>query len=103
MGNDGLTRRGFLGAAGGLAACAAGAARAAAGAPPRPNVLFINTDQQRADTLGCSGNPLARTPHLDALAASGALFTSCYATQPVCSPCRSSMVTGLFPNATSVV
>ena len=106
MGNDGLTRRGFLGAsaAGGLAALAAGGARSAAGEPsPRPNVLFINTDQQRADTLGCSGNPLARTPHLDALAARGALFTSCYATQPVCSPCRSSMVTGLFPNATSVV
>jgi len=69
----------------------------------RPNVLFINTDQQRADTLSCYGNSRVKTPHLDSLAAQGTLFTSCYATQPVCSPCRSSMVTGLFPNATSVI
>ncbi|HDP33959.1 MAG TPA: DUF4976 domain-containing protein, partial [Candidatus Hydrogenedentes bacterium] len=59
--------------------------------------------QQRADTLACYGNSAVQTPHLDALAARGALFESCYATQPVCSPCRSSMVTGLFPNATTVV
>lgn len=69
----------------------------------KPNVLFINTDQQRVDTLGCYGNSSVQTPNLDALASSGTLFTSCYVTQPVCSPCRSSMVTGLFPNATSVV
>ncbi len=69
----------------------------------KPNVLFINTDQQRADTLRCYGDSRVQTPHLDSLAAQGTLFTSCYATQPVCSPCRSSMVTGLFPNATSVV
>ncbi|GMW02183.1 MAG: hypothetical protein AMXMBFR84_33190 [Candidatus Hydrogenedentota bacterium] len=68
-----------------------------------PNVVFINTDQQRTDTLGCYGNNRVQTPHLDALAKRGALFTSCYVTQPVCSPCRSSMVTGLFPNATTVV
>ncbi len=69
----------------------------------KPNVLFVNTDQQRADTLRCYGNRHVQTPHLDSLAARGTLFASCYATQPVCSPCRSSMVTGLFPNATSVV
>jgi arylsulfatase A-like enzyme len=69
----------------------------------RPNVLFINTDQQRVDTLACYGNSDVQTPHLDSLAAGGTLFTSCYVTQPVCSPCRSSMVTGLFPNATGVV
>jgi arylsulfatase A-like enzyme len=68
-----------------------------------PNVLFINTDQQRVDTLACYGNSAVQTPHLDSLAARGTLFTSCYVTSPICSPSRSSMLTGLFPNATSVV
>lgn len=96
-----ITRRNFLQTAG--AATAAWAARPAL-AQQRPlNVLYILTDQQRADTLGCYGNPKAETPVLDGLAAGGVRFTSCYATQPVCSPCRSSMVTGLYPNATGVV
>lgn len=63
----------------------------------------MNTDQQRTDTLRCYGNTQVQTPHLDSLAERGTLFTSCYVTQPVCSPCRSSMVTGLFPNATTVI
>ncbi len=69
----------------------------------KPNVIYIMTDQQRKDTLRCYGNDKAITPALDKLAAEGTLFTSCYTTQPVCSPCRSSMITGLFPNATGVV
>ena len=69
----------------------------------KPNVIYIMTDQQRKDTLRCYGNDKAITPALDKLAAEGTLFTSCYTTQPVCSPCRSSMVTGLFPNVTGVV
>ncbi len=69
----------------------------------RPNVIYIMTDQQRKDTLRCYGNDKALTPALDKLAAEGTLFTSCYTTQPVCSPCRSSMITGLFPNVTGVV
>jgi arylsulfatase A-like enzyme len=86
---------------------AAGSAGLAASAPGqarrRPNILYIMTDQQRTDTLGCYGNPKAHTPVLDALAGRGLRFSSCYATQPVCSPCRSSMLTGLFPSATGVV
>ncbi len=69
----------------------------------RPNVLYIMTDQQRKTTLRCYGNDQVATPALDGLAREGVLFTSCYTTQPVCSPCRSSMVTGLFPSATTVV
>lgn len=106
MKNQHLTRRAFLrtSAAGGLATLASARYSAAQPFPDAPpNVLFINTDQQRKDTLHCYGNPDVQTPHLDALAARGTLFTSCYVTQPVCSPCRSSMVTGLFPNATTVV
>lgn len=40
----------------------------------RPNILWICTDSQRWDTLGCYGNPLVHTPHLDALAESGVVF-----------------------------
>ncbi len=100
-----LTRRAFLEtSAGTLGVFYAGRSVAARTFPDfAPNILFINTDQQRKDTLACYGNSRVQTPHLDALAERGALFTSCYVTQPVCSPCRSSMVTGLFPNATSVV
>lgn len=103
-----LTRREFLAAS--SAVMVSGISAAQESSPgslqspgDKPNILFINTDQQRADTLRCYGNSSVQTPHLDSLAARGTLFTSCYATQPVCSPCRSSMVTGLFPNATSVV
>ncbi len=87
----------------GFAASSEGAVERAQPAGQTPNVLFINTDQQRTDTLRCYGNSRVQTPHLDSLAARGTFFTSCYVTQPVCSPCRSSMVTGLFPNATSVI
>ncbi|MCC6489848.1 MAG: sulfatase-like hydrolase/transferase [Candidatus Hydrogenedentes bacterium] len=107
MRTTGFTRRQFLWASSAaivLGPAASGSAADRLQSPgQRPNVLFINTDQQRTDTLRCYGNTHVQTPHLDSLAASGALFASCYVTQPVCSPCRSSMVTGLFPNATSVV
>lgn len=101
-----MTRRNFLtvSTAGGMASCLIG--KTAMGedvSRPAANILFINTDQQRKDTISCYGNTDLHTPHLDALAASGILFDSCYATQPVCSPCRSSMVTGLYPTATTVV
>ncbi len=69
----------------------------------KPNVIFIMTDQQRASTVSCYGrNEQIHTPAIDRLARRGIRFNSCYATQPVCSPSRSSMVTGLYPNATGV-
>jgi arylsulfatase A-like enzyme len=66
----------------------------------KPNLLFIFTDQQRADTLGCYGNTLVQTPNLDRLAAGGVLFENVYVTQPVCTPSRSSIMTGLYPHTT---
>jgi arylsulfatase A-like enzyme len=73
-------------------------------ATKKPNVIFIITDQQRASTLRCYGqNEKVHTPSIDRLAREGIRFNSCYASQPVCSPSRSSIVTGLYPNATSVV
>ena len=52
----------------------------------RPNIVFICTDQQRYDTLGCYGNPHIQTPHLDQLASEGVLFEQCYVQSPVCAP-----------------
>jgi arylsulfatase A-like enzyme len=69
----------------------------------QPNLLFIFTDQQRADTLGCYGNPLVQTPNLDRLAQEGVLFENAYVTQPVCTPSRSSIMTGLYPHSTGLV
>ncbi len=64
----------------------------------RPNLLFLFTDEQRADTLAAYGNRRIRMPHLDRLAAQGTLFERAYVTQPVCTPSRSSIMTGLYPH-----
>ncbi|MFK7879487.1 sulfatase-like hydrolase/transferase [Roseobacter sp.] len=64
----------------------------------RPNILFICTDQQRGDSLGCTGATWAVTPNLDQLAREGALFENCYVQNPVCSPSRASLFTGKYPS-----
>ncbi|WP_419946111.1 sulfatase [Candidatus Poriferisodalis sp.] len=74
----------------------------ARGAPP-PNVLFIITDQQRADHNGFSGNGVIRTPHLDALAARGTVFDNAWVANPVCMPNRSTIMTGRMPSSHGVV
>ncbi|MFB6173312.1 MAG: sulfatase [Halobacteriales archaeon] len=65
----------------------------------RPNVLFIHTDEQRADTLGCYGNDLVETPHIDRLAREGATFEEAHCTHPLCMPSRGSLLTGRYPSA----
>lgn len=65
----------------------------------RPNILWIMTDQQRWDGLGVHGNPQIRTPHLDALAASGADLRGCFVQAPVCVPSRQTFFTGRYPHA----
>lgn len=64
----------------------------------QPNFLIFVTDQQRADHLGCAGNPVLRTPHIDALAAQGTRFTRAYVNNPVCMPNRGSLMTGRIPS-----
>jgi len=65
-----------------------------------PNILWITTDRQRFDTLGCYGNKWVRTPNLDALAAGGTLFKHAYCQSPICSPSRASFMTGRYPRTT---
>ncbi len=66
-------------------------------AEKRPNVLLIVTDQQRGDMLGCEGNRYLETPALDSLAAEGVRFRRAYCANPVCSPSRFSMMSGVMP------
>lgn len=64
----------------------------------RPNFLFIITDQQRADHLGCYGNKVLRTPHVDALARRGVRLERHYVAMPICMPNRATLVTGRMPS-----
>ncbi len=66
--------------------------------PSRPNLLLFMTDQQRVDSIGAFGSPVARTPHLDALAARGTCFTQAYSQHSACSQSRISMMTGWYPH-----
>ena len=66
--------------------------------PDRPNILILMPDQFRADTLGCAGHPLYRTPNLDRLAQEGVRFTRAYATSPLCMPARASVMSGTYPH-----
>ncbi len=69
----------------------------------RPNVVFILTDDQRWDMLGCEGHPFLKTPHLDRLAAEGARFANMFVTTSLCSPSRASFLSGLYAHSHGVV
>ena len=69
--------------------------------PVKLNVLFIAVDDLRPE-MGCYGNKIVKTPNLDRLAARGMVFTHAYCQQAVCSPSRSSLMTGKRPDATQV-
>ena len=63
----------------------------------RPNIIFIITDQQRSDALGCMDNHAVISPHIDKLAEEGVRFVNGYSSVPSCTPARSGMLTGLSP------
>ena len=64
----------------------------------QPNILFIFTDQQRADTMACYGNDLIETPNLNSLVAGSFVFENGYVSSPICTPSRSTILTGLWPH-----
>ena len=66
-------------------------------APPR-RIVFLMTDTQRWDMVGCYGNPEMRTPCLDRLASQGLRFERAYTCQPVCGPARAALFTGTWPH-----
>src|SRR3954464_4066692 len=78
-------------------------ARLAIAAEPRPNIIFIITDDQRADLLGLAGHPVAKTPHIDRIGREGAWFKNFFPVTPLFSPSRASFLTGLYPHTHHVI
>ena len=101
--NQEMRRRTFLGAVAGAAAAAG--LSPGSGAETQailPNVLFVMTDQQRADTISALGNDRIHTPNMDRLVRRGAAFTNGYSTCPVCVPARYTIRTGCEPHTTGI-
>jgi len=69
----------------------------------KPNLLFLWTDEQRADTLAVHGNPIIQAPNLNNLASESFVFENAYVSQPVCTPSRSTVMTGLWPHTSGCV
>lgn len=66
----------------------------------KPNIIFIFSDQQRWDTLGCYGQPLDITPNIDKIASEGVRFENTFTCQPVCGPARACLQTGKYATET---
>ena len=70
--------------------------------PDKPNVIFILTDQWRASALGYAGNDIVQTPQLDKFAKEAVNFKNAVSVLPVCTPYRSSLMTGRYPTSTGM-
>jgi len=62
----------------------------------RPNIIFLLTDDQRWDAMGCAGNSYIQTPNMDKLAAGGVMFDKAYVTTPICAVSRASILSGQY-------
>lgn len=69
----------------------------------QPDIVMVMTDQHAARIMGCAGDPIAKTPALDALAQSGTRFENAYCNAPLCVPSRMSFLTGLEPHKSGVL
>ena len=100
------TRRRFLitaaRAGGPLALAGIACARAGAASRRPPNVLWIMTDDHRPDSLGCAGPDGPKTPHIDGIARRGVHFRHAFSQGPICTPSRSSIITGRYCHAIGV-
>lgn len=63
----------------------------------KPNILFINVDQLRFDSVGANGNRLVKTPNIDAIAEKGISFSRAYTPLPSCCPARQTLLSGMMP------
>ena len=70
--------------------------------PEKPNIIFILVDDMGWTDLGCYGSSYYETPYIDQLAAEGMKFTDAYASCPVCSPTRASILTGKYPTRVGI-
>ena len=99
-----LSRREFLASTASAATLIrASRSRAGEGAGRKPSLLFIQTDEQRADTMAAYGNRKIHAANLNRLAAESCVFEKAYVSQPVCTPSRSTMITGLWPHTSGLV
>ena len=64
--------------------------------PDRPNIIFLLTDDQRADSLSSSGHPFSQTPNIDQLASDGVRFVNAFTVQPICAPSRFAFLSGQY-------
>jgi N-sulfoglucosamine sulfohydrolase len=95
-----ISRREFMKAgASALAGSALISQRTSAARNNRPNVVLIVSDDHGRETLGCYGNPVIKTPNLDALAADGVRFTNAFCTTASCSASRSVILSGMYNHA----
>lgn len=67
-----------------------------------PNIILIMADDLGYGDLGCYGSPVNRTPHIDGLAEDGIRFTDFYASSPICTPSRASLLTACYPRRTGL-
>jgi N-acetylglucosamine-6-sulfatase len=96
-----MNRRVFLGtAAAGLTAAVAACRRQQP--KRRPNIIFLITDDQRWDCLGCAGHPYLKTPNMDRIANEGVRFANAFVTDSLCSPSRASFLSGLYAHTHGV-
>ena len=102
--NSKMDRRQFLSfAAGGsvaavmpLTGCNSGLAGRRDAAVKPPNIIFLLTDDQRADAMGCAGNPIIHTPNIDGMAKNGVLFKNAFVTTSICASSRASILSGQY-------
>ncbi len=71
--------------------------------PARPNIVFVLVDDLRWDDIRVAGHPFVETPHIDRLAAEGARFLNAFASTPLCSPSRASILTGQYVRTNGIV